>query len=54
MLGLNDNIIKMHVECSINQMNVKLLSLNEENENFEFTNSRHNMFRGSEKAGCYN
>ena len=32
-------------------MNNKLLSLNEENENFECTNWRHNIFRGPEKRG---
>ena len=32
-------------------MNIKLLSLNEENENFECTGWRHNMFQGFKKEG---
>ena len=37
-------------------MNIKLLSFNEENENFnfEYAGWRHNMFRGPQKRGCYN
>ena len=30
-------------------MNIKLLSLNEENQNFEYTGWRHDMFRGPKK-----
>ena len=48
------NIIFAHDECSISQMNIKSLSLNEENENFEYTSWRHNMFQGPRKRGCYN
>ena len=32
-------------------MNIKLLSLNEENENFEYTYWKHNMFQGPKKKG---
>ena len=45
------NIIFAHDECSISQMNIKSLSLNEENENFEYTSWRHNMYQGPEKEG---
>ena len=31
-------------------MNIKLLSLNEENEYFKYTGWRHNMFRGPQKS----
>ena len=33
------------------KINVKLLSLNEENENFEDTSWRHNMLRGPKNRG---
>ena len=33
------------------KMNIKLLSINEENENFEYTSWRHNMFEGLKKRG---
>ena len=32
-------------------MNIKLLFLSEENENFEYTGWRHNIFRGPQKDG---
>ena len=48
------NIINVHDESCNSQMDIKLLSLNEENENFEYANWRHNMFRGPKKRGCYN
>ena len=38
------NIIYVHDECCFSQMNIKLLSLNEENENFEHTSWTHNIF----------
>ena len=45
------NIIYVHDECCIRQMNIKLLSLNEENENFEYTYWKRNMFQGPKKKG---
>ena len=39
----------MHDQCSVSQMNIKLLSLNEENQNLEYTRWRHNMFPGPKK-----
>ena len=38
------NIIYVNDECCLSQMNIKLLSLNEENEISEYTSWRHNMF----------
>ena len=40
----------------ITQMNIKLSSLNVENENFEYTYTswRRKKFRGPKKRGCYN
>ena len=45
------NIIYVHDKCRINQMNIKSLSLSEENENFEYSSLRNNMFRGPKKRG---
>ena len=45
------NIMYVHVECCINQMNIKLWSLNEEKGNFEYQSWRHTMFRGPKKKG---
>ena len=45
-----NNAIHVHGEGCTNQMNIKLLSLNNENENFEYT-SIHNMFWGSKRGG---
>ena len=36
------NIIYVHDQCCISQMNIKLLFLNEEIENFEYTRSQKN------------
>ena len=43
MLGQN-NIIHVHDGCCISQINIKLMSSNEEKENFEDTSWQHNMF----------
>ena len=45
------NIIYVHDESCNSQMDMKLLSLNEESENFEYANRRHNMFQGPKKRG---
>ena len=36
------NIIYVNDKCCLSQMNIKLLSLNEENEISEYTSRRHN------------
>ena len=41
----------MYDKCFISQINIKLLSLNEEDQNFECTGWRCNMFRGPKKEG---
>ena len=45
------NIICVCDECCLSQMNIKLLSLNEENEKFENTGWRRNMFQGPKRWG---
>ena len=45
------NIMFVHDERSISQMNIKLLSLNEENGNFESTSWRH-VLRSQKEGGA--
>ena len=48
---MTNNIIHVHNECCVSQINIKLLSLNVENETFEHTSWRHNMYRGPKMRG---
>ena len=46
------NHIYEHDEWCIHPMNIKLLSLNEENQNFEYKSRRQNVFGGPKRGGA--